>query len=414
MSTLILVFNSGSSSLKYSLFDMAHEHPVVLAEGLVERIGEQSSDIVHSTRIGRAPDAPFEQIRTDAQLPDHAAALSAVADAFSITGSVESAGTLVAVGHRVVHGGDRFAAPAVIDAEVIDAIRDCIPLAPLHNPANLLGIEVAMREHPEVPHVAVFDTAFHQSMPPAAYLYAIDRRIARDQRIRRYGFHGTSHAYVSRAAARVLGKPLDQLNAITLHLGNGASAAAIRGGVSVDTSMGMTPLAGLVMGTRTGDVDPGVIFHLVRESGMSIDEVDALFNKSSGLNGLCGDNDLRVVHARAADGDEQAIVALDVYVHRLKQYVGAYIAVLGSVDAVVFTAGVGEHDTVIRERVCSGMSNLGVEIDPELNAAVVGPPHPVDVATESSPVRILVIPTAEEREIANQSLQAIRAVGFAR
>lgn len=406
MSKLVLVFNSGSSSLKYSLFDMAPVDPVVLAEGLVERIGEDVSDVNHFTRIDRGADAEFEQTTTKTRLPNHQAALVAVAGVFDATGAVESAGTLIAVGHRVVHGGDRFAAPAVINDEVIEAIRDCIPLAPLHNPANLLGIEVAMVEHPDVPHVAVFDTAFHQSMPPAAYLYAMDLATAREHRIRRYGFHGTSHAYVSRAAARTLGKAPAEVNVITLHLGNGASTAAIRGGVSVDTSMGMTPLAGLVMGTRIGDVDPGVVFHLVREAGMSIDEVDALFNKGSGLKGLCGENDLREVHRLAEAGEQVANTALDVYVHRLKQYVGAYFAVLGTVDAIVFTAGVGEHDAIVRERVCSGLESLGIEISPKLNAGVRGPAAPVDVATQASQVRILVVPTDEEREIATQSLRA--------
>jgi acetate kinase len=393
----ILVLNSGSSSIKYELFDMDGQMSV--ASGLVERIGESTSTLNHRTR---EHDHAIER-----PLPDHRAGFEAMAEAFAATVPVP-AHALVAVGHRVVHGGDRFAHPAVIDDDVLEAIRDCIPLAPLHNPANLLGIEVAMQAYPGCPHVAVFDTAFHQTMPESAYRYAIDRTTADDHRIRRYGFHGTSHAFVSRAAGQLLDLPPEDARIITLHLGNGASACAVRGGRSVDTSMGLTPLAGLVMGTRCGDLDPGVLLHLLR-GGVDLDTLDALLNKQSGMRGLTGHNDLRQVHAAAARGDGHAAAALDVYVHAIRHYLGAYLVELGGADAVVFTAGVGENDPVVRQRVCEGLSGLGIAIDPDRNAATRGPDTVVDLSAATSPVRVLVIPTDEEREIALQALAATRS-----
>lgn len=345
--SLILVLNSGSSSIKYELIDMAG--PVTVAEGLVERIGEETSRVEH---VAQGMSYLIER-----PLVDHRAGLAAMAEAFDATVPVDPA-ALTAVGHRVVHGGDRFSQPAVIDDEVLDAIRECIPLAPLHNPANLTGIEVALQAFPDCPHVAVFDTAFHQTMPPASYRYAIDREVAAAHRIRRYGFHGTSHAFVSRRAAEFLDIPLDTSRIITLHLGNGASACAIRNGASIDTSMGLTPLAGLVMGTRSGDIDPGALLHLLRE-GMSVEDVDSLLNKRSGMKGLTGDNDLRQVHAAAATGDAHAVEALEVYVHAIRHYVGAYLAELGGADALVFTAGVGENDAAVREAVCAGLAPSG-------------------------------------------------------
>ncbi len=393
--SLVLVLNSGSSSIKYELIDMSG--PTTLASGLVERIGEDSSKVTHTAGV-------LEHV-IDRPLADHREGLHAMAEAFDATVPVP-AGALRAVGHRVVHGGDRFAKPAVIDDEVIAAIRDCIPLAPLHNPANLLGIQVAMQAYPDVPHVAVFDTAFHQTMPEAAYRYAIDRATADEHRIRRYGFHGTSHAYVSRAAAEFLGLPLGQSRIITLHLGNGASACAVSGGRSVDTSMGLTPLAGLVMGTRSGDIDPGVLLHLLR-SGFSVEAVDTLLNKSSGMKGLAGANDLREVHAAAADGDTLAAAALQVYVHQIRHYLGAYLVELGGADAIVFTAGVGENDAALRADVCKCLAALGIVLDEGVNAATRGPDHPVDVAAAYSGVRVLVVPTNEELEIATQALAAV-------
>jgi acetate kinase len=393
--TQILVLNSGSSSIKYELIDMAG--PQTQAAGLIERIGEPISTLTH--------EAQGRRVRIERPMPDHREGLTAMAEAFEQTVPVR-AGALTAVGHRVVHGGDRFAQPAVIDDAVLDAIRDCIPLAPLHNPANLLGIDVAMQAYPDVPHVAVFDTAFHQTMPESSYRYAIDRGTADEHRIRRYGFHGTSHAYVSRAAAAFLGRPVAQTNTITLHLGNGASACAVRAGLSIDTSMGLTPLAGLVMGTRSGDIDPGALIHLLN-MGMDLRDLDTLLNRQAGLKGMCGQNDLREVHAASARGDRAATSALDVYVHSIRHYLGAYLVELGALDAIVFTAGVGENDPVVRDSVCAGLEPLGIAIDAARNEAARGPGEPVDIATASSRVRILVVPTNEELEIATQTLEAI-------
>jgi acetate kinase len=265
-----------------------------------------------------------------------------------------------------------------------------------------------MAAHPEVPHVAVFDTAFHATIPPAAYTYAIDQSVAREHRIRRYGFHGTSHKYVTAKAAEVLGKPVGEVDLVTLHLGNGASACAVRAGRSVETSMGLTPLEGLVMGTRSGDLDPAIAFHLITTAGMTAAEVDAMLNKRSGLVGLCGQNDLREVHRLAAAGDADAELALQVYVHRIRKYVGAYLAVLGRADAIVFTAGVGENDPEIRRRVVAGMEMAGIAIDTELNAATRGPSKPVDLSFRGAPIRVLVVPTNEELEIARQTAAAVR------
>lgn len=392
---LILVLNCGSSSIKYELIDMTG--PQTLASGLIERIGESSSSLTH--RAGQRSHT------IERPLADHAEGLAAMAEAFEATTPI-SEGALTAVGHRVVHGGDRFALPAVIDDEVIEAIRDCVPLAPLHNPANLLGIEVAMREYPDIPHVAVFDTAFHQTMPQSAYRYAMDRSTADAHRIRRYGFHGTSHQFVSRAAADFLHLSPDTSRVITLHLGNGASACAVRAGQSVDTSMGMTPLAGLVMGSRIGDIDPGVLLHLLR-MGLSSDEIDTLLNRQSGLKGLCGHNDLRQVHAAIAQGDQNAADALAVYVHQIRHYLGAYLLELGGADAVVFTAGVGQNDADVRAAVCDGLDGMGITLDPIANEQARGPAEPVDISASDSPVRVLVIPTNEELEIAEQTLAAI-------
>ena len=405
MPELVEVINSGSSSIKYQLIDMADPgNPVVWASGLVERIGEAEGHLVHRTRIGSAPDGQMRTWEITEPMADHEAGFAAIERAFADTGDVTQVGPLRAFGHRVVHGGDIFAAPALIDDEVIAAIEACIPLAPLHNPANLAGIRGAMAAAPDVPNVAVFDTAFHQSMPPQAYTYALNSAVAQEHRIRRYGFHGTSHAYVSRAATEFLGLDPATARIITLHLGNGASACAVKGGASMDTSMGMTPLAGLVMGTRSGDIDPAIALHLQSVAGMSGGEVDALLNKDSGLKGMCGDNDLRQVHARAAAGDAQAALALDVYAYRVRAYLGAYAVALGGVDAVVFTAGVGENDAAMRAAVCDGMQWLGIHLDADRNTAGSGIRS---ISSDSSPVAVLVVPTDEESEIARQTLAVL-------
>ena len=353
MSATVFVVNCGSSSLKYSLVD---DDGSALASGTVE------------TRAG------------------HEAALRGVLSSLADT-------TVIAVAHRVVHGGERFSDPVVVDDEVLAAIRDLAPLAPLHNPVNALGIEIARRVLPDVPHVAVFDTAFHQTLPARAYTYAVPAEWG----VRRYGFHGTSHAFVSRAAARLLGRPLADINVIVLHLGNGASAAAVEGGRSVDTSMGLTPLEGLVMGTRSGDVDPGVLLHLLRR-GLSPQEVDEGLNERGGMLALAGASDLREVHRRT---DARAALALEVYCYRIRKYVGAYLAVLGRVDAIVFTAGVGEHDAAVRTRSLAGLEGLGIKIDPGRNLAASDEPR--IISPDGSAVAVLVVPTDEELEMATQA-----------
>ncbi len=405
---LVLVVNAGSSSLKYQLVDTGSE--VVWASGLVERIGEAESTLTHRTRIGRGARADLQAVSRTASIQDHAQAFHAVTEILEQTGSVAEVGQLVGVGHRVVQGADQFTAPTLVTPAVIDVIRSLNPLAPLHNPPSVAGLESAMAEFPDVPHVAVFDTAFHQSIPAAAYTYAIDQSVARAQRVRKYGFHGTSHKYVTARAAQLLGKPVEKVDLVTLHLGNGASACAVRGGRSVDTSMGLTPLEGLVMGTRSGDIDPALVFHLITTAGMTASEVDAMLNKRSGLLGLCGQNDLREVHRLIAAGDRDAQLALDVYVHRIRKYLGAYLVTLGRADAIVFTAGVGENDPEVRRRVVAGLELIGVAIDQERNVATRGPSAPVDLSFKGAPIRVLVVPTNEELEIANQTVAAVGAL----
>lgn len=393
----VLVLNSGSSSVKYQLLDMADASR--LAVGLVERIGEETSRLVHEPLTG--PGAAGGKRERVGPIADHEAALKAVAAELAADGLGLDSPELAAVGHRVVHGGTKFTHPTLIDDAVLAEIRGLIPLAPLHNPANVTGIEVARTLRPDLPQVAVFDTAFHSTMPEHVARYAIDAATADKYSIRRYGFHGTSHAYVARATAELLGKPEEDVNVIVLHLGNGASASAVHGGVCVETSMGLTPLEGLVMGTRSGDLDPAVVFHLARVGGLSIDEIDSLLNKKSGLLGLCGDNDMREVQRRAEQGDASARLALASYIHRLKKYIGAYSAVLGRVDAVAFTAGVGENSSSIREMALAGLEELGLALDLEANAA--RSPEPRLVSAEYARVAVAVVPTDEELEIASQA-----------
>ncbi|BCL23088.1 acetate kinase [Streptomyces tuirus] len=396
----VLVLNSGSSSLKYQLLDMRDSSR--LAVGLVERIGEQTSRLKH-TRAGG------ESRERGGAIADHDAALKAVAEELAKDGLGLDSPELAAIGHRVVHGGKFFTEPTVVDDAVLAEIERLIPVAPLHNPANLTGIRTARVLRPDLPQVAVFDTAFHTTMPESAARYAIDVKTADEHRIRRYGFHGTSHAYVSRATAALLGKDPSEANVIVLHLGNGASASAVRGGRCVDTSMGLTPLEGLVMGTRSGDMDPAVIFHLMRVGGMSADEIDTLLNKKSGLIGLCGDNDMREIRRRVDEGDEQAELAFDIYIHRLKKYIGAYYAVLGRVDAVAFTAGVGENAAPVRAAALAGLEELGLAVDGERNA-VRGDAARL-ISPEGARVAVAVVPTDEELEIATQTYALVIGSG---
>ena len=378
---LVLVINSGSSSLKYQLIEPDSGRS--LADGIVERIGEPSSAVA-----------------------DHAAALRMAFYQLAQAGIDLKQCVLAAVGHRVVHGGATFYQPTVVDDAVIAKLRQLSPLAPLHNPPAVQGIEVARKMLPDVPHVAVFDTAFFHDLPAAAATYAIDRELAEKWRIRRYGFHGTSHRYVSEQAAAFLGRPLKDLNQIVLHLGNGASASAIAAGRPVDTSMGLTPLEGLVMGTRSGDIDPGIIGYLCRAAQMSVDEVESMLNHHSGMLGLAGELDFRRLHEMIESGDSAAQLAYDVFIHRLRKYVGAYLAVLGGTDVVTFTAGIGENAAAVRRDALSGLAALGIEIDEQRNSQSGNEAR--RISTDTSPVTVLVIPTNEELAIARDCLRAIR------
>lgn len=390
----VFVLNCGSSSLKYQLVEP--ESATVLASGLVEQIGEGTGHLTH--RVGEA------KHERDLALADHEAALVAVDELFAEHGPDLSTSGITAVGHRVVHGGPRFSEPVRIDDDVIAAVEELAPLAPLHNSPALEGIRAAMSVHDTVPHVAVFDTAFFSDLPPAAYTYALDTELAATHHIRRYGFHGTSHDYVSHAAADFLDADHAALKQIVLHLGNGASASAIAGGVAVETSMGLTPLEGLVMGTRPGDLDPGLPAYLNRQAGYGVDALDTLLNKKSGLLGLTGVNDFREVVRRAESGDERARLGFDVVVHRLVAYVGAYLAQLGGVDVLTFTAGIGENSAPLRAAVAERLAPLGFRLDADANQHGSGPRR---ISTADSPVTMLVVPTNEELSIARQTLALV-------
>jgi acetate kinase len=389
----VLVINAGSSSIKYQLFDMTDER--VIIKGNVERIGEPMSRVTREVNGSK-------QSR-DIACPDHSAAFrELISDVAGPQGVIKSVREIDAVGHRVVHGGEDFTDSTRITEAVLNVIRAWVPLAPLHNPPNLTGIEAAMQLLPDVPHVAVFDTAFHQSMPPHAFVYAMPYEYYKDDRIRRYGFHGTSHRYVSERAARMLKMSAETVRCITCHLGNGCSMAAVRGGKSIDTSMGLTPLEGLVMGTRSGDLDPAIIFHLADVKGLSLPEINSVLNKKSGLIGLSGvSNDMRTLDEAAADGNERARLAQEVFAYRVRKYIGQYLAVLNGADAIVFTGGIGENNAGMRQRCISGLEGLGIELDVEKNASSRG--REQDVSTPGSRIRILVIPTNEELVIARDT-----------
>lgn len=397
----ILVINSGSSSIKYQLFDMADKS--VMASGVLEQIGEPDSRLAHHKRN---PVGETEAIIKTEPVADHQEGFRLISAVLREAGDTLDAAELSGIGHRVVHGGEEFHEPTIINQKVIDTIRNLIPLAPLHNPANLLGIEVTMESAPKVPQVAVFDTAFHQSIPIHAFRYAIPQHLYEAHQVRRYGFHGTSHHYVAQQAAKFLKRPLKSLNLITLHLGNGASAAAIKGGKSIDTSMGMTPLEGLIMGTRSGDIDPAIIFYLGRKTGLGRDAAESILNKESGLKGICGVNDMHEIGELAQAGNPQARLAIEMVCYRIKKYIGAYYAVLGKFDTLVFTGGIGENASFIRVGVCLGLSHLGIEVDPEKNN--LRSKEAFEIQTASSPVKVLVIPTNEELQIAEETLATIK------
>ena len=392
----ILVINCGSSSLKYQFIDMENEE--VIAKGLAERIGIDGSVLNHQPK-------GFDKIRIERPMPTHKEALQTVVDALRDKeyGVIKDMGEITAVGHRVVHAGEKFAYSVLLKEEVMDALKECISLAPLHNPPNIMGIEACKQIMPDVPMVGVFDTAFHQTMPKQSYIYPIPYEYYEKYRIRRYGFHGTSHKYVAERAAAMLGKPVEELKIITCHLGNGASITAVKNGISVDTSMGFTPLEGLAMGTRSGNIDAAIIKFLMEKENISVAKADEILNKKSGVLGISGvSSDFRDIEEAANKGNERAQLALDVYVHYVKKYIGAYAAVMNGVDAIVFTAGLGENSASMRSSICKDMSFLGVELD-EAKNNVRG--KETDVSKDGSKVRVLLIPTNEELMIARDTAE---------
>ena len=397
----ILVINCGSSSLKFQLINSESEE--VIAKGLCERIAIEGSRMVYTPKGG-------EKQITVAPMPDHTAAIQMVLAALTDekTGVVKDLGEIGAVGHRIVHGGERFASSTVITEEVLKAIEECNDLAPLHNPANLIGVEACEKLMPGTPMVAVFDTAFHQTMPEKAYMYGLPYEYYEKYKVRRYGFHGTSHSYVSKKAAEVMGKAYDEVKTIVCHLGNGASVSAVLNGKSVDTSMGLTPLEGLVMGTRSGDIDPAIMEFIAQKENLDIEGIMNVLNKKSGVFGLSGgiSSDFRDLTGAMAEGDKKAKIALEVFAYRVAKYIGAYAAAMNGVDDIVFTAGIGENVSYVREQVCSYLGYLGVELDPDANEKFRG--EQGEITKPGCKVRVFVIPTNEELAIARETLALVK------
>lgn len=394
----VLVLNCGSSSLKYQLFDMETEQP--MAKGLVERIGIDGSRIKH-TKVGN------DSITINTDIPNHKIAIKLVLNKLTDAkvGVIKDLNELTAVGHRVVHGGEKFAGSVLIDKDVIAALEECVPLAPLHNPANLMGIEAMTDVLPDIPQVGVFDTAFHQTMPDYAFMYGVPYHYYENHKVRRYGFHGTSHYYVSARAASMLNRPLEELKIVTCHLGNGSSITAVDSGKSVDTSMGFTPVPGVMMGTRCGDLDPMLLTFLADEDGISPKNMSHILNKESGILGISGvSSDLRDVEEAAERGNKRAELAENMLYYGVKKYIGAYAAAMGGIDAIVFTAGIGENSISARAKICSGLEFLGAEIDPERNN-IRGKES--IISTDHSKVKIMVIPTNEELVIARDTKRII-------
>jgi len=396
----ILVINAGSSSIKFKLVEQQDLSTIV--GGIIECIGTPDCKI--SCHVYKAGEINAKQ--------EEAHLLSSYREGFELLIKylfkrpfIKDPSHLAAIGHRVVHGGEQFKQSALITEPVIEAIKKNIPLAPIHNPVSLTGINVFLEMFPEIPQVAIFDTAFHQTMPAKAFRYALPEQLYTEYRIRRYGFHGTSHQYAANCAAELLCKPLSKLNLITLHLGNGASAAAIKSGHSIDTSMGLTPLEGLMMGARSGDIDPAIIFYMTHFSGYGYEKIERLLNQESGLLGVCGSNDLREIERLIKQGDERAMLAIDMYCYRIKKYIGAYFAILGGLDGLVFTAGVGENSSIVRLQVCQGLEHFGICINPEKNSGEIN--SATEIQSDSSTVKILVIPADEEMEIARQTLACL-------
>ncbi len=397
----ILVINAGSSSLKYQLIDMDTEK--VLAKGLCERIG------IDGSRLNHTPDGGEKQV-IEKNMKDHSDAIKMVLDALTDAnyGVISDMSEISAVGHRVVHGGEVFSGSVVINAEVKKALEACVPLAPLHNPANLIGILACEEAMPGVPQIGVFDTAFHQTMGKEAFMYAIPYELYEKHRIRRYGFHGTSHKYVSQEAAKMLGKKPEELKMITCHMGNGSSITAVDGGKSVDTSMGFTPLAGVVMGTRCGDIDPAIVKFISEAEGISVEEVDSILNKKSGVQGISGvSSDFRDLEAAQAEGNERATLALDMFVESVRKYIGSYMVKMGGADAIIFTAGIGENTPVMRDAITKNLEFFGIKVDAEKNAKAIRGVQ-MDISAADSKVKVLVVPTNEELMIAKETLELVK------
>lgn len=398
----ILVINSGSSSLKFQLYDMGQMQ--TLAVGLIEQIGESRSQTI----VTFGDNGTAKSVKKNEAVADHQDAINIMLTLLKDHDCLADVNELAGIGHRVVHGGEAFYKPILIDDHVCTIIEALSPLAPLHNPANLVGINITRDRAPDVPQVAVFDTAFHQTIPPHSYTYGLPYELYEQERVRRYGFHGTSYSYVVKQAALHLGKNLNDTNFIALHLGNGTSITAIAGGKSIDTSMGMTPVEGLLMGSRCGDIDAGILLYLARETGRSAQDIDDLINKQSGLKGICGENDMRTIIEKSEQGDRRAKLALDVFCYRIKKYIGSYLAILNGVDAIIFTGGIGENASLVRELSCNNMDSLGLIIDPAKNNQRFKDKKPQEIQAKTSAVKILVIPTNEELEIANQTLGHIQ------
>lgn len=399
----VLVINAGSSSLKYQLIDVDTKD--VIAKGLVDRIGISDSNVIYKPAMGKTGFAVVRDVK------DHTEAIRLVIDAMldPVNGVIKSMDEIDAVGHRVVHGGEKFTAPVLINDAVMETIETLTDLAPLHNPANMMGIRACREIMPNAPMVAVFDTAFHQTMPAEAYIYALPYEAYTDNMVRRYGFHGTSHNYVSKVAVEMLGKPAEETKIVTCHLGNGSSIAAVKGGKCIDTSMGLTPLEGVPMGTRCGDIDPAIVLYLMKKLNLNVNEMDAYLNKKSGVLGISGvSSDMRDIEAAAKQGNERAELALATLAYKVKKYIGAYVAAMDGVDAIVFTAGVGENAANIRERIISGLGYLGVVPDYELNSNCPRGQN-VEINKPESSVKVFVIPTDEEMMIATQTAELVKA-----
>jgi len=398
----VLVINSGSSSVKYKLFDMDDES--MLAEGMVDRIRTKESSLRHKK-------GELEK-NFEIPIPDYSTALDLIIKALMDAehGVIKDVNEICAVGHRVVHGGEYISSSVLITKEVEDVIKDCFELAPLHNPPNMMGIEACKKVLPNIPQVAVFDTAFHRTIPEEAYLYAIPYRLYEENSIRRYGFHGTSHRYVASKTASLLGQPLENIKMITCHLGNGCSIAAVKEGKSIDTSMGFTPLEGLIMGTRSGDIDPAIVFYLMDHTGMTVQGINTMLNQESGLVGLSGiSRDMRDIIEAAMDGNKRAITTIKCFVYRVRKYIGAYAAAMGGLDCIVFTAGIGENSSFIRSEICKGLDFMGVILDDHRNAANG---KMEIISSDSSKVKVIVVPTNEELLIARDTLTKIKENGI--